>query len=251
MKTRNFAIVASRKDIAGMNISSFISDLPKYFVEKDIINAENIDDKIQEDFIIFVSRHKGKQEQILSVHAPGNWKQAEYGGQEGKVCKTSASILKVFFQELNKNVPEGWQATLEVTHHGPYIEKPCLFIEIGSNEKDWKNKDAAKAIAKTIKEAIKKMKTNEKFITSIGIGGPHYCPNFNKIQLNSEYAIGHIIPEYSLPLTKQMIQEAVEKQEKPEVILLDWKGLGKSEQRKEIIEILDKLNLSYKRTSEV
>ena len=70
---------------------------------------------------------------------------------------------------------------------------------------------------------------------------------FNKIQLNSDYAIGHIIPEYILPLTKEIILEAISKtKEKPEIILLDWKGLGNSEQKQEIINLLNSQGLGYR-----
>jgi len=252
-----FAVVYSKKDTAGMNIASFISSLPKHFVDCDIINAENIDEKPElkdKNFIIFASKHQGKKEKMLSVHAPGNWRKAELGGKPERVCKTSSIILKTFFQEINKNIPKEWESTLECTHHGPYIEKPCLFIEIGSSEKEWKDKHAGGIIAETIKQAIDSFnkKEDKKFISSIGIGGPHYCPNFNKIQLNSKYAIGHIIPEHALPLTEEMLQEAINKTiPKPEIILLDWKGLGKSEQRQQIIELLKKSGLEFKRTSEV
>ncbi len=251
----NFAVVASKQDIAGMNIASFVKGLSKYITDKDIIRAEEICKQVNEDFIVFASRHKGAHEKILSLHAPGNWKKAEFGGREGKVCKTSGTILKVFFQELNKNIPEGWQATLECTHHGPFIKKPCLFIEIGSNEENWKDKEAAKAIAITIKNAVKLLQGNSKhakYQNTIAIGGPHYCPNFNKIQLNSEYAISHIIPEYALPLTEEMLKEAISKTIEPvDIVLLDWKGLGKSEERKKVIDLLSRLNLKYKRTNEV
>ncbi|HUS48939.1 MAG TPA: D-aminoacyl-tRNA deacylase, partial [Candidatus Paceibacterota bacterium] len=195
-----------------------------------------------------------KKGKMLSVHAPGNWRKAELGGKPERVCKTSSIILKTFFQEINKNIPKEWGSTLECTHHGPYIEKPCLFIEIGSSEKEWQDKKAGKIIAETIKQSIDSFnkKEDKKFISAIGIGGPHYCPNFNKIQLNSCYALGHIIPEYALPLTEEMLQEAINKTiPKPEIILLDWKGLGKSEQRQQIIELLKKSGLEFKRTSEV
>jgi len=246
-----FAIVASKQDKAGMNIASFIQNLPIYYIEKKIVYAENIDKKIKEDFVIFASKHEGIKPKILSVHPPGNFKQAKLGGKQEKICKTSSTILKTFFQELNKNIPKTWQTTLECTHHGPFIEKPCLFIEIGSNEKDWKDKDAGKAIATTIEQAIEKIKQNKKYQSAIGIGGPHYCPNFNKIQLNSDIAISHIISQYIFPITEQIIKQAIEKtQEKIQLVLLDWKGM-KSEQRNQTINLLNKLNLKYKRTSEI
>ena len=49
-----------------------------------------------------------------------------------------------------------------------------------------------------------------------------------------------------------MLKEAEQKTiEQIKTILLDWKGLGKSEQRQEIIEIIEKSGLKIKRTSEI
>jgi len=251
-----FAILASKKDLAGMNIVSFLKDIPIYYTEENIIYSEKVAGEIKEDFIIFASKHKGKKEKMLSLHAPGNWGRADLGGKPNIVCKTSSVILKVFFQELNKNIPDGWTATLECTHHGPYVEKPCLFIEIGSSEKEWPDKEAGNAIAETIKNAIEKINnlnnSDKENKTAIGIGGPHYCPNFNKIQLNSQYAISHIIPQYVFPLSEEMLRQAIEKTIEPvKTVLLDWKGCGKSENRQKVIEIIEKSGLEMKRTSEV
>jgi len=253
-----FSIMASKKDTAGMNIAQELEKLNfkiNYF-DKEIIHAEAgelIWQNINNDFVIFISKHQGRQEKMLSLHAPGNWRDAKFGGIAGKVCPTSARVLKIFFQELNKNVPQGWQATMECTHHGPYIEKPCLFIEIGSSAKDWPDKEAGRAIARTIKNSIDRINsTNEKYDAAVGIGGPHYCPNFNKIQASSDYAIGHIIPEYIFPIDEKIIIQAIKKTIEPaETIILDWKGLGNSESRKQVLEILKKFNLKVLRTSEI
>lgn len=251
-----FIILASEKDIAGMNIAKELDKLgiKGYFLQDETIYSENIDKKIPGDFYIFVSKHQSeKQVKSLTVHAPGNWNQADFGGQVKKVCPISALFLKYIFQILEKNAKHsGYEVSLEVTHHGPYIEKPCCFIEIGSTEKQWKDEKAIKIIAKTVKESILKFKPKKEWISAIGIGGPHYCPNFNKIQLNTNYSLGHIIPEYHLPLTQDMLQEALEKTiEKPKVAILDWKGCGKSEQRKEIIMLLEKKGITHRRSDQV
>ena len=95
-------------------------------------------------------------------------------------------------------------------------------------------------------------KKNKNLIPSIAIGGPHYCPNFNKIQLKSEYAISHVIPEYALPLTETMLKQAEQKtKEQIKIALLDWKGIGNSEQRNQTIDLLNKFGLKYKRTSSI
>ncbi len=271
---QKYLIVASKKDKAGINITTQLSQFREnpvfssmkqspafdfYLVDNEIIYTENLDlEKIsQYDFIIFASKHKSeKKEKTLSIHAPGNWRDAELGGERGKVCKTSALFQKQIFEKLKTNADsynlKNYKVTLECTHHGPLINKPCIFIEIGSTEKEWEDRRAAFIIAKTISEIIKGFKENPYNEIAIGIGGPHYCPNFNKIQLKSNIALSHIIPQYSFPLTEEMIKQALEKtQEEVDFVLLDWKGLGRAEERQRIIDILDKLYIRYKRTNEV
>ena len=259
-----FAIVYSIKDQAGINITNqlrkigFMPQFPIIELKKETIYSENLNKKNYPelrniDFIIFASKHKSeKKEKSLSVHAPGNWRSADFGGKPGKICKTSAFVLKYLFQKLNENTEQAglkdFKITMEVTHHGPLIEIPCCFIELGSSEDEWGDEDAAKIIANTIM-TLQNYKPNEKWIPAIGVGGPHYCPNFNKIQLNSDYAISHVIPEYVLPLSETMLKEAEQKtSEQIKTILLDWKGVGNSEKRQEIVNLIEKIGLQYKRT---
>ncbi len=252
MKT---AIIASKKDPAGMNIASFLEkeNLDKYnsklyFVEKESIYNENIDKEIEADLFIFATKHRSvKGVDSLSCHAPGNWSKAEAGGINKKLCIAPAVLLKRAFLELNKLGKDlHHEVTLEVTHHGPYLEKPSMFIEIGSDEKNWQNKKAGKIISDVI---IKLLKNNNKdYKVAFGIGGPHYCNTFNKVLLRTDIAIGHICPKYQLEnLDKEMISQAIEKtKEKVDFVLLDWKGLGKEKQR--IVDLLKELDLEFERT---
>ena len=274
MTYNKYLIVASKKDKAGINITTNLSQFRKnplissiqkqdsgfdfYLVEEEIIFTENLDmEKINKyDFIIFASKHKSeKKEKTLTVHAPGNFRNADLGGETGKVCKSSALFQKQLFERLKKNAEEHnlkYDVTLESTHHGPLIDKPCVFIEIGSTENEWVNRKAGFIIAKTISEIIQEFKENPYNEIAIGIGGLHYCPNFNKVQLNSNIAISHIIPQYIFPLTEEMVKEAIEKtEEEIDLAILDWKGLGNAEQRQEVLDILDKLYVRYEKTSDV
>jgi len=272
---KKYLVVASKLDKAGINITtalsqfrqnpviSSIGDKPNfdfYLLEKEIIDDSGIDkEKINKyDFIIFASKHESsKKEKTLSVHSPGNWRDNQLGGEPGKVCPSSALFQKQLFENLNTiakkyEMDSKYNVTLEATHHGPLIEKPCVFIEIGSTDTEWNDRKAAFVIAKTISETIENFKENPYNEFAIGIGGPHYCPNFNKVQLNSNVALAHIIPQYALPLKKEMVKEALEKtDEEVDFALLDWKGLGNSEQRQQVLSILDELYLQYKRTSEI
>ncbi len=272
---KKYLIIASKKDLAGINITTQLSQFRKnpvltsmnqdakgfdfYLIDTEIIDDAGIDkNKINNyDFVIFASKHKSeKKEKTLSVHAPGNFRTAQLGGELGKICKTSALFQKQIFEKLKINAEKyhlkEYKVTLECTHHGPLIDKPCIFIEIGSTENEWKDRRAGFALAKTISEIINEFKENPYNEIAIAIGGPHYCPNFNKIQLDSNVAISHIIPQYVLPLKEEMITQALEKtEEEVDFALLDWKGLGNSEKRKQAIEILDKLHINYRRTNEI
>lgn len=257
-----YLIVASKLDTAGINITTKLSqfgDFKFYLVDNEIIYTKNLDlEKInQYDFIIFASKHKSeKKEKTLSIHAPGNFRNADFGGEQGKVSKTSALFQKQLFEKLTSNAEKyhlrDYKVTLECTHHGPLISKPCVFIEIGSTETEWKNSKAGFVVAKTISETINEFKENPYNEIAIGIGGPHYCPNFNKIQLKSNVALSHIIPRYTLPLKEEMIKQAIENtEEEIDFALLDWKGLGNKEQRQQVKKILDKLYISFKKTGEI
>jgi len=272
---KKYLIVASKKDKAGINITTNLSqfrenpltsslkDQPSfdfYLIDTDIVDDKGIDqEKINKyDFIIFASKHESeKGDKSLSVHAPGNPRNADFGGIPRKLCKSSALFQKQIFEKLNSNakehnLDEKYKVTLECTHHGPLIDKPCIFIEIGSSETEFTDRKAGFIVAKTISQIIKEFHENNYNEIAIGIGGPHYCPNFNKIQLNSNVALSHIIPQYVLPLKDEMIKQAIENtEEEVDFALLDWKGLGKVEQRQEIIRILEDNYIAWKKTGEI
>ncbi len=258
----NFLIVASKLDTAGINITTQLSqfgDFNFYLVENEIVFTENLNlEKINpHDFIIFASRHVSKEGgKTISIHAPGNFRDAKFGGQSGRVCKTSALFQKQLFEKLKFNIDKfhlkNYDLTLECTHHGPLINKPCIFVEIGATEKEWKDRKAAYIVAKSIYEIMNEFKENPYNEIAIGIGGPHYCPSFNKIQMDSNVAISHIISQYVFPLTEEMVQEAIAGTEEDiDMLLIDWKGLGNSEQRQQAMGVLDKFYIQKRRTSEI
>lgn len=273
---KKYLIVASKKDKAGINITTQLSQFRKnpvfsslekdsrgfdfYLVEDEIVYTENLDlEKLEKyDFVIFASKHQSeKKERTLSIHAPGNFKNADLGGESGKVCKSSALFQKQMFEKLKENadkyeISKEFKITLECTHHGPLINKPCVFIEIGSTLEEWMNRRAGFVVARTINEIIQEFKEDPYSEVAVGIGGPHYCPNFNKIQLKSNVALSHIIPGYLFPITEEMINEAIDKTEEDvDFVVLDWKGLGKSEQRQEIIDILERNYIEWKKTGDI
>ena len=265
-----YAIVCSSKDTASINIKDSLvsnhnfSESDEYFegnkvlekenikiytIERESIYAENIDQHIKADFFIFASKHQSKSKiPSLTVHSIGNWGKAELGGKDNTLVRSSALLQRDLFLNLNKYSTSKFEIVNEATHHGPYLDEPTMFIEIGSTKLEWSNKDNADIIAKVIINTLKKERGNSK--VSIGIGGLHTCTNFNNIVLNENIAIAHFCPKYALlHLNKKMIIEAINKTiEKVDFILIDYKGLKTEKQR--ILRELDELKIEYKRTSE-
>lgn len=258
----NFLIIGSKFDTASRNIIMNLMELGNFnyhFIDGDMTNTENLDRDIisKYDLVIFASKHKSeKKEKTLSVHAPGNFREVWGGGIKGRLNPASALFQKHLFEILNKHATESqltrYNVTLECTHHGPLIDKPSVFIEIGGGEEEWKDKRASFCVAKAIREAIETYKPNKYHEVGIGIGGPHYCPAFNKLQLNSNVAFAHIIPKYVAPINEAMILEAFNQTiEEVDFAVLDWKGCGTSEERKAIIDILEKNYIAWKRNNQV
>ena len=222
------AIICSEADPASMNIYNslknykFNADLIK--IKERTVFADEIN-KLNYDFFILPTKHESaSQKKCLTCHFPGNWDKADIGGKEKTLGIAYASFEKKLFINLNKNATLEYPATLECTHHGPFLTKPSIFIEIGSTKDDWIKPELGDIIARTIVETLKQKTKIYKIY--MGIGGQHYCYNFNKLLLEKDLALAHICPKYQLnSLTKQMFQQAINNTfEKVEGIVIDWKG---------------------------
>ncbi len=248
------AIITSKQDLAGINIAEELKkeNLEKfnakhYEVDEKPVYAEDIDKKIEADLFIFATKHESKSGiPSLSAHSPGNWNKAGLGGKDNELCICPASYLKEALIFLEKNNTINFDVVQECTHHGPYIEKPCFFIEIGSTEEQWKNKEAAKIITKTILHLLEN--PPKEYETAVGLGGLHTTPNFKKIIINSNIAISHVCPKYNLEnLNEDNLKQAIERTvPKASLIILDWKGLKQYKEKvKQLVE-----NYEVKRTSD-
>ena len=118
-------------------------------------------------------------------------------------------------------------------------------MEIGSSEEHWQNPHTGKILAKTL---LKLTKETKLFKSAVFLGGGHYNQEANKIILETEFAIGHICSKHNLQyLNKSMLHQAINRtMEKVELVILDWKGLGKY--KTGIIQILENNNIKYERS---
>ena len=221
-------------------------------LEKDSIHAENLDQHFSADLFIFASRHKSAAfKPALLTHVPGNWGDADLGGKASTLCIAPAIALKIALQclygEREQFGLSDWACGLEVTHHGPFIEStPVLFIEIGSSEQEWQHLPAANLVARSIMAVTQRIQ--ESYPVVLGFGGPHYCPAFTRLSLETSYAVGHVVPKYHLDtLNETLLQHAIQRSTPtPSYAAVDWKGM-KGEQRTRLLSLLDSLGLEAKR----
>jgi len=263
----NIALICSKKDPASMNMrhgfaffeetrESFQnSSVYRHMLQQHTLMLYTLNDDLlsltsfpNADLLIFFSKHRSKENTPnFTIHAPGNWGNAEFGGRTGTLCQTSSFLLKSLFIEISKTA--GLPVTMEPTHHGPYAETPSIFVEIGSSEKEWNNKEFGKQIAESIVRSFKN--PVKKYRSALLLGGLHYNDAANNIQKKSDLAIGHICPKYNLHhLNKVLLSQAIEKTiEGIDIILVDWKGMGEEKQR--ILDLLETMNILYERTQRI
>ena len=154
---------------------------------------------------------------------------------------------------INQDSCFDFEYTVEVTHHGPFTETPSVFIEIGSNEEQWKNKEAGKIIADVIFKTITDVSTTDmstdapKTKSVIVFGGGHYSPAANNILENTEYAVGHMASKYAAEhLDEDLVRQMyIGDMNNISFAVLDWKGLGA--EKKRLVKILDRLKIPYQK----
>jgi len=253
-------IVASTKDTAGMNIAQEIIDHYKFekasevfhqnsiyvkkfqsrefklvFVNEEPVYTQFISDFFTPELLVFVSRHSSLSGiPTLSVHTPGNFGKAELGGISRRVSVSPASAMRdalVEMAELKDEMKLNYEVSYECTHHGPSLDVPTMFVEVGSSLEQWKDLRAAEAVAHSAMTAASK---GSKYPAVLGIGGPHYNAKFTKMALNTQTAFGHIIPKYAVPgLDAEMIEQCVKKTAGDvKAVILDWKGIKGVDKRR-------------------
>jgi len=162
--------------------------------------ADDIDLRVSEatgqeiECVVFLSRHKAASGiPTLTVHPIGNFAQkADFGGRPGMLVPSAPDLMTSLLRSMQDHV-QGleYQISFEVTHHGPFLRAPTLYLEIGSSEGQWPDVKAGEALARSLLEVdvIKAKKV-------IGLGGGHYAPRFSEVALKKKVSIGHMITNH-------------------------------------------------------
>ena len=156
--------------------------------------------------------------------------------------------MKNALSEMAKQVTQkglAYEVSYECTHHGPSLDVPCMFVELGSSPEQWKDVKAAKVVADAAVAAVSDCPNCS---AVVGIGGPHYNKKFTKLALSNQRAFGHMIPKYALDLVdSELIQQCIARTlEHVESVVLDWKGI-KGDHKPKIVAALELLGVSSKK----
>lgn len=265
-------IAASTKDLASINIAKQIlsnypfkpikekmyaaevsgQEIKLVMLDEELVYTQNITTLYPAlDLIIFISRHSSLSgTPTLSVHTPGNLENADLGGTPKKVSIAPANAMKVALSTMAELVKEkhlNYKVSYECTHHGPSLDVPAMFAELGSTPKEWRDLEAAEVVAHATMKAVADFgKQTSKAV--LGIGGPHYNEKFTRIALEEDKAFGHIIPKYAVAkIDEAILRQCAERTlEKVEFAVLDWKGI-KGEDKPNIVQLLNKIGLKFQK----
>ncbi len=246
-------LVAYRDDPAGHNMAKFISRemknegeiyRGKYFdlliIPTPAISADWLEEKFSYDGFVFLSKHAAESGVLaLTCHSTGNFSEAKFGGNNRQVAIPHPHLQKSYLQKLwqNKNDFSEFQITIEATHHGPTnLNKPSIFIEIGTTEKQWNDSSLCNSVAKIVVDIMKsEQKSNP---VAICFGGTHYPDKFTNEILHGKFALGTVIPKHALGfLDEELFSHILDRNNMAKTALLDWGGLGQNKQK-----VLDLLN---------
>ena len=171
--------------------------------------------------VIFPSRHaavSGKP--CLTLHPIGVphhplGEEPPFGGKSGFAPPPNPRIApwwRLLHQTWKDKAIPDFSLSLEVTHHGPILDVPALFIEVGSTEPYWPNEEAAHLLSEVIAEGLA---FENRFLNQcwsqnnngepvlVTLGGGHYAPKANKLGLEDNVWLGHMLANHSLPFGSQ------------------------------------------------
>jgi len=250
-------LIAYQKDPAGHNIAKFISkelekndhvykgkDFDLAIISSPAISADWLEEKFDYDGYIFLSKHAAESGVLaLTCHNTGNFSDANFGGYSRQVSVPHPHIQKSYIQNLwnARGKFPGFQITIEATHHGPTaLNKPALFIEIGTTEKEWNDVNLCNSVGQIIVDVMKEQQKS--YPIAICFGGTHYPEKFTNELIHGKYSLGTVIPKHALDhIDQSLFSHIIKRNRGATAALLDWNGMGKNKQK--IIEMLERTDL--------
>jgi D-aminoacyl-tRNA deacylase len=207
-------IVVSRADEASEHIGEHLLDLGGFEqVSEDAYRADgfelrefdalhlDIDDAADAfddpECVVFVSRHSGDTGPLLSAHYTGNFGPAKYGGEDRALAPACPNAHAAVLDSLREYAPDGYDVAMECTHHGPTsVGAPAMFVEVGSEESEWRDPDGARAVARAVLDLRGADPHSERSL--VAFGGGHYAPRPTRILRETDWSVGHVAADWGL-----------------------------------------------------
>lgn len=269
------ALIVSRADPASVNIRDRLLELASWENAGDVegipmrrymdvvmaeveglhLEVDNLDRLVARaaqqvpEAVLVASKHRAQSgAQSMTVHPIGNYGAAEFGGKPQRLVPAPARLMANALRFLAEEaaaakVPHA--VTYEATHHGPYLETPTAYIEIGTSEGDWSNPVNGKVVAQAILRLAEVPEDFEGPVL-VGVGGSHYAPRATDLARKKECAFGHLIPTYQLQtpggLPLDLVRQAVEgTRPRPDGYYLDDRNLKGEEAA--VVKFLEDMGL--------
>ena len=167
------------------------------------------------DEVLVLSKHASASEvpalTLPAIGVPGETplgESARSGGIKGQAVPPSTRFGDMFRTmrkiAIEANLDKEYDITLEATHHGPLLDSPTLYLEIGSDEERWADSRAARVWAQTISVCLGMSEDTQQREwlgegdVMIGLGGGHYAPRHKAIISETEVWVGHILANYAI-----------------------------------------------------
>jgi len=250
-------LVAYQSDPAGSNMATYMTkDMDKegdifhgknfdlIMIPTPAISADWIEEKYQYDGYVFLSKHASESGVLaLTCHSTGNFSDAQFGGFPRQVAIPHPHLQKSYMQHLwkKKDNFSRFEITIEATHHGPTaLNKPAIFIEIGTTQKEWTDKKLCESVAQIVMEEMSK--EPPKHEVAICFGGTHYPKKFNKELIEGRFALGTVMPKHALDsLDDELFSHILSRNKEAKFALIDWSSLGKNKQK--VVDLLQATDL--------
>lgn len=174
-----------------------MAEVAPLHLECDLVDAALKKEGWEFDGIMVASRHRAESgKPALTVHPIGNHNEAEFGGLRHRCAPAAPLVMSRVLRRLQAEAQGLKHAvTFEATHHGPYLETPTCFVEIGTDEAAWTDPDLGRRVARAMLAANEPQAGDDAPVL-LGVGGSHYAPKFGDLVKQRKANFGHIVPSY-------------------------------------------------------
>lgn len=249
-------------DLGGWSESGSFDDSPVWrqndrmmvTIREHHLYVDNLDLRVRDelgaipDAVTYVSKHRASSgRDAFTVHPIGNWHGADFGGLPGEVVPSAPGLMTEILLRIAESARAfGLPATFEATHHGPFLQTPTTYVEVGSGPERWTDPRAAAILAQAVLAAEPSQDP-----VAIGVGGGHYVPRVTDVALARRVAFGHIVPTYALePPNWDAMERAIERTPGARFAYLHRKAIPKALLRT-LIEFFEDRSLEAVRESDL